>query len=311
MIKEYKKCQRYNKKNLVIYFIVRVIKFLAFQFIFGTRNIKFILLKIKNNILIKKVQGSKMYLDLNDKGISKDLAMDGIREPESTEEIKRIVKPGSTVVEVGANIGYYALMESLLAGKTGRIYALEPSPSNFNTLKKNIKLNSIANITLFQLAIGDKKGIVKMNISPHSNLNSLVAQKNRRILKTINVNVTTLDIFLKNKKYPDFIRMDVEGYEYNIIKGMKNTLKSKKPLKLFIELHPHVMKKEQTEYVLKTLRKYGFETRKVVRCVTVSEMRVMERSQYDYSHKKINDLLKDNSIISGKRGAFEIFFERE
>ena len=77
--------------------------------------------------------------------------------------------------------------------------------------------------------------------------------------------------------------MDVEGYEYNIIKGMKNILKAKMPLKLFIELHPHIMKKEQTIYVLKTLMNYGFKTMKVIRSVTTPEMKVISRKEFDYS----------------------------
>ena len=92
---------------------------------------------------------------------------------------------------------------------------------------------------------------------------------------------------------------------------MKNTLKAKKPLKLFIELHPHIMKPEQTKYILKTLGAYKFETKRVIRSITVPEMKVMDKSQYDFSYKKIKDLLKDHSIISGKMGAFEIFFEKK
>jgi len=249
-----------------------------------------------------------MYLNLKDKGISKDLALDGVREPESTKEIKKLVKSGDVVVEAGANIGYYALMESQLVGKKGKVYAIEPSPDNVVCLKNNIRLNNNSNIEIYPLAVGDKKGNVKMNISSHSNLNSLIAQKNKKIIKTIDVNVTTLDVFLKNKKYPNFIRMDVEGYEYNIIKGMGKILKAKKPLKLFIELHPHIMKPEQTKYILKTLMKYGFEARKVIRSVTVSEIKVMSKKQYDYSSQTINDLLSNNDIINGKLGAFEIFF---
>jgi len=161
------------------------------------------------------------------------------------------------------------------------------------------------------LAIGDKNRKAKMNISSHSNLSSLIKQKNRKITGTVEVNVTTLDSFLKGKRYPDFIRMDVEGYEYNIIKGMKNILKKESPLRIFIELHPHIMKKSQTKYVLETLKKHGFETRKVIRSVTVAEMKVMAREQYDYSYMSINDLLKNEDVLSGKLGAFEIFFERK
>lgn len=313
MAEKHKKNKLYFREvNLIIHFIVRVIKFLAFQSIFRIRNIKFLLLKIKTKegILIKKVQGSKMRLDLKDEGISKDLVLDGIREPESTKEIKKIVKPGDVVVEAGANIGYYALMESQLVGKKGKVYAIEPIAENVKCLKNNIKLNNYPNIEVFQIAIGEKEKMAKMHIASHSNWNSFINHR-RGIIGTKDIKVTSLDNFLKNKRHPNLIRMDVEGYEYNIIKGMKNTLKSKRPLKLFIELHPHIMKRKQTEYLLRTLAKHGFETKKVIRSVTVPEMKVMSRKEFDFSSKTINDLLKDDLIISGKKGAFEIFFERK
>ena len=298
--------------NHLTKFVMRIARFLAFQSIYRERQIKFFLIKLKSkDIIVKNVQGNGMYLDLKDEGISKDLILDGIREPESTREIAKILKTGNVVVEAGANIGYYALMESRLIGKKGVVYAVEPSPKNFENLNRNIKLNKITNMKTYQLAIGDKTGKAKMNISPYSNLSSLVKQKNRRVTETIEVKVTTLDSFLKGKRHPDFVRMDVEGYEYNILKGMKGILKSKKPIKIFIELHPHIMKKNQTIYVLKILKKHGFETRKVIRSVTVAEMKVMTRKQYDYSYMSINDLLKNEDILSGKKGAFEIFFERK
>lgn len=300
------------KENLIIKLFIRIAKFLLFRFLLMKNYSKYFILKLKtkNGIIIRDVQGSKMFLNLNDRGISRDLALDRIREPESTKIIHDEIKEGSIVVDIGANIGYYALMESRLVSKKGKVYAIEPSPNNFYFLKRNISLNNYNNIETFQIGIGDKKGTAKMYISAHSNLNSLVSQRNREIIKTININLTTLDDFFKNKKYPDFIRMDVEGYEYNIIKGMKNTLEAKKPLELFIELHPHIMKKYQTIFVLETLKKNSFEIKKAIRSFTVPEMKVKGREEFDYSYKKINDILRDESIISGKKGAFEIFFER-
>ena len=298
--------------NTILKFIVRVLKFLVFRIILIKRCLSYYFLKlITGSVIIREIQGSKMYLDLKDKGISSDLALDGIREPESTKMIQKILRKGNIVVDIGANIGYYALMESRLVGKDGTIYAIEPSPTNIEFLNKNIKLNNCKNIDVYQIGMGSKEGLVKMYISPHSNLNSLIPLKNKKIIKVIDINTTRLDTFLEDKRYPDLIRMDVEGYEYNIIKGMKNTLKVKKPLKLFIELHPHVMKKEQTVYVLKTLVKYGFETIKVIRSITVSEMKVMAKSEFDFSSKTIRELLRDEAVISGKKGAFEIFFERK
>ena len=293
--------------------MTRAARLLRFKYLSYKRELRYwmINLKNKNGFQIKNIEGSQMRLDLKDRGLPKDLILDGIREPESTEMIKKILNEGSTVIDIGANIGYYALMESRLVGNKGAVYAIEPSPRNFNCLKSNIELNGYRNIKAYQIAIGDRIGKAKMNISPHSNLNSLVDQKNKKIIGRIDVDITSLDYFLKKKKNPDFIRMDVEGYECNIIRGMKNILKKKRPLKLFIELHPHIMYKEQTINVLKTLMENGFETRKVTRSVTVSEMKVMLRKQYDFSYKSIKELLNDENFISGKMGAFEMFFERK
>ena len=293
--------------------INRLPKFITFKLIVAIRSIKYSLLKLKakNGYLVKNVQGSKMKLDLNDEGISKDLAVDGIREPGSTKIMKDFIKQGDVAVDIGANLGYYALMESRLVGSNGKVYAIEPSPSNFEALKENIKLNGYKNIECYKLGIGDKKETAKMFISSHSNLNSLVIQKNKKIIDNIDIQITSLNDFIKGKEFPDFIRMDVEGYEYNIIKGMNDLLKSKKPLKLFIELHPHIMTKDKTTFVLESLMKSGFEVEKVLRSFTVPEMKVKNRKEYDYSSMSILDILNDESIVNGKKGALEMFFKRE
>lgn len=290
----------------------RIIKFLRFRKILFESQLKYRIRKFqaKNGILKKEIQGSTMLLDLKDKGLSRDLIVDGVREPLSTKEISKVVKKGDIVVDIGANIGYYVLMESKIVGNTGKIYAIEPSPQNIKCLKKNVAVNNYSNIEVYDFAIGDVIGVKKMNISSHYNLNTLVSKKDNRITGTVDVNTSTLDKFLTGKKFPSFVRMDVEGYEYNIIKGMKNILSSKKPINIFIELHPHIMKKEQTEYILKKLADSGFKAKKIIRSITVPEMKVMDKEDYDYSHKNIGDLLKDRLFLEGKLGAFEIFFVR-
>ena len=70
-----------------------------------------------------------MYLNLNDFGLSKYLFLNGIREPECTKIMKQELKSGMTIAEIGANIGYYALMEATIIGDSGKIYAIEGNPS--------------------------------------------------------------------------------------------------------------------------------------------------------------------------------------
>ena len=82
-----------------------------------------------------------MFLDLQDRGISRTLLLFGERELEHKKMLEEVLEPGMSVLDIGANIGYYALMELNLIGKTGNLIAVEPSPSNVDLLKRNLSLN--------------------------------------------------------------------------------------------------------------------------------------------------------------------------
>jgi ubiquinone/menaquinone biosynthesis C-methylase UbiE len=79
----------------------------------------------KGGEVVRKVQDSFMFLDLRDTGISRELTLYGVHEKNSTAAIKRILKPGMKILECGANIGYYAMLEARLIGKEGKIFAVE------------------------------------------------------------------------------------------------------------------------------------------------------------------------------------------
>ncbi len=227
--------------------------------------LKFLYLFFKDGKIMKKVQGSKMLLDLNDLGIGRELALYGVHEKNSTEEVKRVIKPGMKILELGANIGYYALIETKLAGPTGHLYAVEPSPYNFDLLKRNLDLNNIRNADLHQAAFGEKRGKVKFYMYDRSNLSSFIKREDMGMETTeIDVDMITLDDFLKLKT-ADFIRMDVEGYELEILKGATQVLSSdSKPKYFFIEVHSDLLHKKNSSgrEIIELLAKYGYEVRK-------------------------------------------------
>ena len=99
--------------------MINIHKFLLFRCIMLKRSLRYFIIRLKNknNFVIKLIQKSRMHLDLKDEGISKDLILDGVREPESTIEIQSILNPGDSVVDLGANVGYYTLIEASLVGK--------------------------------------------------------------------------------------------------------------------------------------------------------------------------------------------------
>jgi len=263
-------------------------------------NLHYNLLQImsKNGFLLKDIQGSKMLLNLRDEGISKELVFNDIREVGATNYMYRVVNKDDIVLDIGANIGYYALMEAKLVGENGKIYAIEPVPQNFELLKRNISINGYKNIKVFNFAIGDKNGTEKLYLSNKSNWHSIIAFDEQGSGKAIDVTIITIDTFLKDKQYPSLIRMDVEGYEDKIIRGMMETLKKDRPLKLFIEIHPHIMKRDDVVFLFNILKLYKFE-------ITM----IAKRSKcYNYN---IDYILNNESILDGSKGAFQIFFKRK
>jgi len=212
--------------------------------------------------IIKNIQGNKMILNLNDRGISRELALYGCHEKNSTEQTKKLIISGMNILEVGGNIGYYLLIEAKLTGPKGKIYVFEPSPHNVELLEKNIKLNNYYNVEIFPYAVGDSNSWAKFYISKRSNLCGFnKTEDNENIL---DVRIIKLDDFLKDKKV-DFIRMDIEGYEKEALMGLKETLNSARaPKYFFIEIHCLALNKKGSSAgeIINYLKNYGYFVKK-------------------------------------------------
>ena len=96
---------------------------------------------LKQRFVEINVHNYRMIVDLNDPGISRTLILFGTREMDHIYVLNKELSPGNVVIDLGANVGYYALMEANLVGNGGYVYAIEPSPSNVDMLRKNISLN--------------------------------------------------------------------------------------------------------------------------------------------------------------------------
>ena len=262
----FKKGVNVLKNRGLLFFIKKT--YLSVTLILKRVFVKYIPLKImfifsKGGKIIKKIQGSKMILDLNDIGISRELAIYGVHEKNSTGEVKKIITEGMRILEVGANIGYYALLETSLAGSDGHLYAMEPSPYNFDLLTNNLKLNGLKNYDLYKVAAGSQEGKAKFLLSGRSNLSTFIEREDLTG-EEVDVDVIKLDNFLQGKKI-DFIRMDVEGYELEILKGAEMSLSTgNKPKYFFIEVHSELLHKKNSSAreVLEFLGKYGYDIHK-------------------------------------------------
>ena len=170
----------------------------------------------------KRIYDYKMLLDLEDRGISRTLLLFGERELEHKRMLEQVLKPGMTVLDIGTNIGYYALMELGMIGVSGTLIAVEPSPSNVELLKRNLMLNGYKNIEVHLAAISDCSGDRLFFLSEMSNLNTFHDTGTGSLHlsgKTVNVPTFTVAQIMDGRSL-DLIRMDVEGHEVEVINGM-------------------------------------------------------------------------------------------
>jgi len=187
----------------------------------------------------RRIHDYRMLLNIQVPGISKTLAVYGVHEKLETELMRERLRPGAAVIDVGANIGYYALLEASLVGPGGCVYALEPFPRNHDLLIRNIRLNGREDrVRTFHLAAGDAEGSARMYLGPSDNMHCLMEyDRTDTFNEHIEVETVTLDRFLEGKRPISFLRMDLEGYECQVLDGMQETLKTQHPDLLF-EIHP-------------------------------------------------------------------------
>lgn len=135
------------------------------------------------------------------------------------EIFRRYLRPGDTVVDVGANIGYLSLIASKVVGGTGRVLAIEPHPKIFRFMCKNIALNRAGNIQPLNCAIGDHES--------DAVLTDISADDQNAITKGAGVSVPmrSLDMLTKGFNHIALLKIDVEGYERFVLQGAEQTLR--------------------------------------------------------------------------------------
>lgn len=216
----------------------------------------------KEEIIVTR-NGEKMYIIPYDRGISKELKIFKVHEPLTTKifikELKKLRKLMNkvTVIDVGSNIGYYLILEARLLGRNGTVIAIEPIRRTFRYLLKNIEINNINNVKAINVALSDKMGLAKMINRDGSNWARILEDKDHNISRLETVTVTTGDKLLWSLEKIDLIRMDVEGYEYYIIKGCCNIIKKHLP-SFLIEVHSTLLGKHKLQSLLSMFRDLGY-----------------------------------------------------
>lgn len=268
----------------------------------------------KGNIV--DTNGYTLKIIPNDKGISTELRVFKTHEPLATELLRKELKDGMVCIDMGSNIGYYAILESKLVGNSGKVIGFEPAPMNFIYLNHNVAANKLSNIETYNTAIGDTDGYVNFLIREQSNSCRVVfSQATNQLdgIATIKVPVKTLDTFIQERQITkvDFIRMDLDGYEYKAYQGMINTIKRFKPA-LMMEIHPEFMGQDKTLQLLKNLQNDGYEIRHCIDRVLDYSLVGSMKAVKELNLNKFIEMVANRFITNGFtiNNAFNVYLDR-
>jgi FkbM family methyltransferase len=155
----------------------------------------------------------------------------GTYEPRQTALFEEHVRPGATVVDVGAHVGYYTLLSAVLAGPGGRVVACEPDPANAGFLRRHVELNRFGNVRVVQVALSERGGTARFAFGSGSGTGRL-ADAGELEVPTVRLD----DLCREQALTPDAIKIDVEGAEAAVLRGAAETLARARPV-VFLSTH--------------------------------------------------------------------------
>jgi FkbM family methyltransferase len=184
------------------------------------------------NYILKTINGYQLLIDpKNDSGVERSLHETGTYEKGMLHFLDENLKNGDVFIDVGANIGLLSIHAAISVGDKGKVLAFEAHPETANILEFNKELNQKDNIQIYPIALGSEKG--KAMIFNDSELNRGGASMVRGQSKIgVEVDVERLDDMLDTSIIPKIIKIDVEGFEMNVLKGAVRTIQETKPILL-------------------------------------------------------------------------------
>lgn len=182
-------------------------------------------------------EGFKLRIDAMD---SLGLGSGAPFEPETLAALQRWVHPGMTVVDIGANIGYFTVHFSRLVGDQGVVHAFEPEPLNFAMLAENVQMNGLSNVCVHHAALGRERGHANLHLSDYNGGMHRLYPSVCCSGPSVSVPVLRMDDVLAGVKV-DLIKIDIEGYEEPALLGAENCLRQNSSLKIISEYCPASM----------------------------------------------------------------------
>ena len=256
-----------------------------------------IIAKIKKKFLplpefgFKTIRDVKIEFDFNMAPMIKNMYY-GDYEIETIRIMQKYLKKGDTFIDAGANVGYLSAIALGIVGKEGQVHSFEPVPKYFAKLKNLAHINSEFKIFANQFALGDKEGksTIAVPYLPHIGLSTMVpGSLAEPIERVIEIDVCRLDDYIVKKGILDvkLIKIDVEGYEFPVLKGLRNYFERStyRPV-IICEIAPDAY--YRLEYTLSQLAeymiKYGYKPHKITNSETIDIAKLKKLTYIVFLH---------------------------
>ncbi len=190
--------------------------------------------------VVETSEGFRVHVDPTDYAVGHTLARTGSYEPEVTAALRTVLGPGATLVDIGANIGWFSLLGATLVGPTGKVIAIEPNPRNVALLRQSAQDNGLDNIEVLAVALSERPGAVALETDG----------SNGRIIPVDGPPAAPVEAEFVVASYPldeilasagvgrvEVIKIDVEGAEPLVLRGATTTIASSRPV-LITEFFP-------------------------------------------------------------------------
>jgi FkbM family methyltransferase len=172
--------------------------------------------------------------------------------------IKKNIQSGDIVIDIGANIGIYTKFLARCVGSKGKVYAFEPSPRNFHHLESYVR--KLTNVSIKNQAIGAESGTVNLYLSRHLNVDhhTYPTSDKREIVA---ISCTRLDDHFPPLQRIDLVKIDTQGYEYQVLLGMQGLINSNKNIKIILEFWPYGLRAAGSDprLVIDFLKEHDFD----------------------------------------------------
>jgi FkbM family methyltransferase len=161
--------------------------------------------------------------------------------------LRKVLKPGDVAVDAGANIGIYSQFLARCVGPSGAVYSFEPAPENFDRL--HAAARAFSNLHILQAAVGQRSRKAELYVSETLNVDHRTYRTANSARRALQIEMIALDDYFHPSQRVDLIKMDIQGYELQALRGAERVLADNPAAKLLVELWPYGLKQAGASWI--------------------------------------------------------------